>query len=137
MKILIVEDDFASRTILQHFLAVYGECHVAANGNEAIQAFRQAVRQGERYDLICLDIMMPELDGQGVLKAIRKMEANSGIYGHDAAKIIMVSALDDPKNILEAFNSQCEAYLVKPVDFNKLRAELIALGLIGPETAAG
>jgi two-component system chemotaxis response regulator CheY len=42
MKTLIVEDDFTSRLFLQKILSPYGECHIAVNGNEAVQAFQMA-----------------------------------------------------------------------------------------------
>ena len=43
---LLVEDDFASRLLLQTFLSRYGECHIAVNGREAVEAFRAALEQG-------------------------------------------------------------------------------------------
>ena len=73
---------------------------------------------------------MPKKDGQSVLKDSRKMEEEQGIPGMDGVKIIMTTALNDPKNILEAFKSQCEAYLPKPVSKQKLLAEIESLGLI-------
>lgn len=63
MKSLIVEDDFTGRLLLQKLLAPYGECHIAVNGKEAISAFAMALESGERYDRVCLDIMMEEKDG--------------------------------------------------------------------------
>jgi two-component system chemotaxis response regulator CheY len=63
MRTLIVEDDFTSRLLLQSFLSVYGECHIAVNGREAVAAFRAAQERPQAYDLICMDIMMPEMDG--------------------------------------------------------------------------
>ena len=74
MRTLIVEDDFTSRLLMQAILAPCGECHIAVNGREAIQAFRLARAQGRPYDLVCLDIMMPEMDGHAVLKVLRAAE---------------------------------------------------------------
>ncbi|OGR01523.1 MAG: histidine kinase [Deltaproteobacteria bacterium RIFOXYD12_FULL_50_9] len=132
MKILIAEDDFISRTLLQEILVVLGICHVAMDGVEAMAAYQQALDMKEPYDLICLDIMMPNLNGQEVLKQIRDIEKERGIWGSAMAKIIMVTALDDPKNIMTALiKGSCEAYLVKPVDRDKLMTELKRLGLQG------
>ncbi len=64
MRILVVEDDFISRRLLCRFLERFGECDVAINGNEAVNAVEHALQAGAHYDLICLDIMMPEMDGQ-------------------------------------------------------------------------
>ena len=63
MKALVVEDDFTSRLIMQEMLLGYGSVHIAVNGREALDAFMVAFEKGAPYDLICLDIMMPELDG--------------------------------------------------------------------------
>ena len=74
MKILIAEDDFASRKFMLRFLSKYGECDVTVDGMEAVDAFTMALDADEGYDLVCLDIMMPELDGYQALKQIREYE---------------------------------------------------------------
>ena len=131
MKILVAEDDFISRTVLQEILAPYGTCHLAVDGQEAMDAYEGALAAGEPYDLICLDIMMPKLDGQEVLQQIRAREKMSGIGGSDMAKIMMVTALDDPKNIMTALvKGSCEGYLVKPIRREKLLTQLRKLGVI-------
>ena len=78
MRTLIVEDDFTSRLLLQTYLSRYGECHVAINGKEAVEAFRMSKQNGSKYDLICMDIMMPEMDGQTALREIRALEEAGG-----------------------------------------------------------
>jgi len=130
MKSLVVDDDFFSRRILQTILSNYGECHVAVDGNEALFAFEQSVSEESQYNLICLDIMMPEMDGQEVLKKIREFEEKKGIFGSDSVKIIMTTALDDSENIKKAFRQQCESYLIKPISKSKLEKILTNFELI-------
>jgi two-component system, chemotaxis family, chemotaxis protein CheY len=130
MRTLIVEDDFTSRLLLQKLLEPYGECHIAVNGKEALDAFRLASRGGYRYDLICLDIMMPEMDGQTVLKEIRSLERDARIPEGDGVKILMTTALKDGKNVMTAFRELCDAYIVKPIDRSKLIESLHKSGLI-------
>ncbi len=120
MRTLIVEDDFTSRLLLQSFLSKYGECHVAVNGKEAVAAFRAAQENGQTYSLICMDIMMPEMDGQTAVKQIRALEEAGGTLSTNGARIIMTTALDDAKNIVQSFKSLCDAYLLKPIDTSKL-----------------
>lgn len=120
MKSLIVDDDFFSRRILQTIMTAYGECHVAVDGKEALFAFEQALAEAVPYDVICLDIMMPGMDGQEVLKNIRNIEDKKGILGNDGVKIIMTTALDDSDSIRKAFRAQCESYLIKPISKSKL-----------------
>ncbi|MEI8372542.1 MAG: response regulator [Planctomycetota bacterium] len=130
MKTLIVEDDFTSRLLLQAILSPYGECHIAVNGREALQAFHLANEKGHPYDLICLDIMMPELDGHAVLNALRAAEEAKGIHFGDGAKVIMTTALADSSNVFSAFRETCDGYQFKPIDKAKLLENLASLGLV-------
>jgi len=130
MKILIADDDFTSRILLQGFLQTCGECTVCTDGLQAVNAFRSAFEEGSPFTLVCLDIMMPELDGQAALKKIRDIEEERGIAARDGVKIIMTTALDDKKNIISAFREQCDVYLVKPIDKEKLVESLNTLNLI-------
>lgn len=130
MKALIVEDDFTNRKVLQKFLEPYAECDIAVDGNEAIEAFTKAAEQGTPYDLICLDIMMPEVDGHSVLKSVRGYEQSKGVAQEDSVKIVMTTALDDSMNVLGAFKHGCEAYVTKPIEKQKFYHELRKLRLI-------
>jgi two-component system chemotaxis response regulator CheY len=130
MRTLIVEDDFTSRLLLQAFLSRYGECHIAVNGKEALTAFRAAQESGQKYDLICMDIMMPEMDGQTAVKEIRALEEAGGTLSTQGVKIIMTTALDDVKNVVQSFKSLCDAYLFKPIDTGKLLAHLREFDLV-------
>lgn len=135
MKTLIVEDDFTSRVVLHGLLAPYGECHIAVNGNEAVEAYADALTTGQPYDLICLDIMMPEMDGQAALKHLRAAEEKMGVLSHRGAKIIMTTALDDVRNIVDAFYGLCDGYLTKPIDGPQLFQLLDKLKLSKPTPA--
>jgi len=137
MKTLIVEDDRTSRLLLIKLLTPYGAVHAAANGKEAVEAVRVSLETGEKYELICLDIMMPEMDGQTALKRIRDMEACYGCVPSTAAKILMTTALNDMTNVAGAYKSLCDAYLVKPIDKAKLLLELRKLGLAAAASTAG
>ena len=130
MKTLIVEDDFTNRLLLQEFIKIYGLPHIAINGKEAVKAVRQALDANEPYDLICMDIMMPEMDGQQALKKIRAMEEERGISSTNGSKIVMTTALGDMKNACNAFNNLCDAYLIKPIDKARLIETLHRLKLI-------
>ena len=135
MRTLIADDDFSSRKLLQAILQPYCECHLVGNGREALDAFEHAYVDGSPYDLVFLDIMMPKMDGQQVLKGIRAFEEGKGVLGSRGIKIIMTTVLKDSKNVMEAFRSQCESYIVKPVDSRKLLKEIRAFGLIETDGA--
>lgn len=136
MKTLIVEDDFVSRRILKDILSPYGDCDIAIDGSEAIQAYRLAWEDKKPYDLICMDIMMPKVDGQEALEKIRELERSAGLNNHKEVKVLMISALDSPKTVIASYyRGGATSYIVKPVNREQLLKEIGNLGLIDPWSA--
>lgn len=129
MRILIVEDDFSSQQLLSRYLKSQGETVIAEDGEKAVRQFQKALDSRQPFDLICLDIMLPIMDGQEVLKQIRSIEEARGIGGLEGCKIIMLTALRDAENIMMAFRSQCEVYISKPIAKDILYREIQNLGL--------
>lgn len=121
LRILIVDDDLISRKYLHGILRKYGSCEIAANGKEAVEYFKMSLASKTFYDIVFLDIMMPEMDGDETLEQIRKLEEATRIASGQGAKIAMISALNDKKNILSSFAKGCEYYLVKPVHHEKIQ----------------
>ena len=136
MKTLIVEDDFIYRVLLQRCLAPCGEIHLAASGKEALQAYRLAIQARQPYDLICLDIMMPGMNGHEVLKQIRAEEQQKGVFSTQGVKIVMVTALREMKHIVEAYQSLCDGYITKPIDRVGLFRVLKQLGMMAAAPSA-
>ena len=128
MRILIAEDDFASRKAILKFLSAYGECDVTVDGMEAIDAFMMALEEEDPYDLICLDVMMPVMDGYQALKNIRDIEREHNVDPADQAKVIMTTAIKEEKNVKKAFELGCTVYCAKPIDLEKLKGMLEKLG---------
>ena len=130
MKILLAEDDFVTRKSMTSFLSKYGECDVTVDGMEAVDAFMMALEDDEPYDLVCLDIMMPVMDGYQALMGIRNLEKERNIPKEKAAKIIMTTALNEEKNVKMAFELGCTIYSGKPIDQERFEQALKKLGLI-------
>jgi len=130
MKILIAEDDLVSRKFLSKVLSKYGECDMVIDGLEAIDAYMMSMREEDPYDLICLDIMMPKVDGVKVLKIIRDLEMQKGIPMEERVKIIMTTALGETKIVQTSFDYGCDAYASKPIDITKLVEVMEKIGLI-------
>lgn len=131
MKSLVVEDDFVSRKLLQNILAKFGESDIAVNGIEALKVVKSSLQAGEPYDLICLDIQMPELDGHQTLKEIRLLE--EGFLSRNPEKeikVIMTTGVKDKEDVLKAFKEGCEAYIQKPFSQAELLGKLEEIGLI-------
>jgi two-component system chemotaxis response regulator CheY len=134
MKILIAEDDLVSRNFLHKFLSKYGDCDLVVDGLETLDAFLMALKDNEPYHLICLDIMMPKIDGVKALKAIRDLEKQYGITPEERVKIIMTTALAEAQLVKTAFDYGCEAYAAKPIDTKKLLEVMGKLGLLAEAT---
>jgi two-component system chemotaxis response regulator CheY len=128
MRILIAEDDATSRKLLQGLLSRYGECDIALNGMEAVDAVRIARENHRVYELVCMDLGMPLMSGQEAIREIRKQETMTGAT--KAVPIIVTTTYVDLENIASALLERCNAYLVKPIDAAKLQKELKHLGLI-------
>ncbi len=133
MRILIAEDDLGSRKFMQQFLKAYGDCDVTVDGIETVDAFLLAWDEEDPYELICLDIMMPKLDGLKALKIIRELENDKKVPEDKRVKIIMTTALNEQQTVYDAFDLGCEAFAAKPINQEKLKEVLEKLG-IKPKT---
>lgn len=131
MRALIVEDNFTCRMLLQDLLSEYGDTQVAINGKEGVEAFRLAQQSGRPYDLICMDVRMPEMDGMEAVQQIRQIEESNKVYSTDGVKIFMTTSVKDIKTITNSFKSLCDTYLFKPVHQTQLEEHLRAFGLLG------
>ena len=129
MRILLAEDDFVTRKFMMNFLSKYGECDVTVDGMEAVDAFMMALEEDEPYDLVCLDVMMPVMDGYQALVGIRNLEKERNIPEEKAVKVIMATALNDEKNVKMAFDLGCTIYSGKPIDQDRFDQALKKLGL--------
>ena len=131
MRCLIAEDHLMSRRILKELLPLDADCDIAVNGQEAIDSFVLAHESKRPYDVIFMDIMMPVLDGMEALQSIRAIEKKMEIPPQMIVKVIMTTALDDPRTVIKSFNEcEADAYIVKPLSRHKLIKELRALKLV-------
>ena len=132
MKYLIVDDDLINRKLLTALLKPYGACDISTNGREAVDAVVASMDASTPYDIIFLDIMMPEMNGHESLQEIRRLEAERGASLGKGAKIVMVTALGDSRNVLSAFSEGAEYYLVKPIQQKKLHDLMEEMGFQAP-----
>ena len=106
-SILVIEDDSSIQELIVEFLSSQGyNVDFASDGLEGISKFKQG-----NYDLIILDIMMPNLDGYSVCKMIRK---------NSTVPIIFLSALNEEENQVKGFELECDDYITKPFSYKLL-----------------
>lgn len=116
MLILIAEDEPLSRNMLTAMLADHGVVTTVENGMEAVLAFEQALNDNTPYDLVCLDVLMPEMDGNDALRRMRQAEKEAGIPPEKESLVIMTTAIRDKSIINDTFmRNRAAAYMVKPV----------------------
>ena len=130
MKILGAEDDYATRKFMSGVLSKYGECDVTVDGMEAVDAFLMALEDEDPYDLVCLDVMMPVMDGYQALLGIRNLEKQKNIPKDQEVKVIMTTALNDEQNVKMAFELGCTIYSGKPIDQARFEQAMKKLNLI-------
>ena len=111
-------------------MSAYGSCDVAVDGMEALDLFMDSIKKEEPYDLACLDIMMPKVDGMKLLRVIRTLEKQHAVPVDKRTRIIMMTALADVSYVDKAFELGCDAYASKPIDTEKVGEVMKNLGLI-------
>ncbi|BAU64534.1 response regulator receiver modulated serine phosphatase [Stanieria sp. NIES-3757] len=112
-KILVVDDNPTNRDLLSRQIKAQGyQVGTAINGQQVLQM----IQTGE-YDLILLDIIMPEMDGYQVLKSLRESQ-----WRH--IPVIMISALDQIDSVVKCIEMGAEDYLTKPFNSVLLKARV-------------
>jgi two-component system chemotaxis response regulator CheY len=111
-RVLVVDDDILNRKLILEILKGKAACDVAADGQEALIAYARSVKTKRPYQVILLDVSMPEVDGMEVLKSIRADEAKRGIPLGTGIPIIMVTA--HKEFFMNSFSTGCDDYILKP-----------------------
>jgi len=128
MRILIVDDELVSRMKMRKILESIGTCETGRNGMQAIAAFRVALESRQPFDLITLDIEMPEMDGTEVLCKIKDIENQGTDPKGEPVKILMVTSQSDKRNVLTCIQAGCDNYIIKPFDKKKVFKKLQEMG---------
>ncbi len=127
MKTLIVDDETVCRKKMEHIMKNFGECQSAADGEEAIEAFKKAWEEWSPFSLIMLDISMPVMDGTETLFQIRQMESQKNVPAENRVKIVMTTARSDRSTVCTSIQAGCDGYVVKPFDKEKINEALAKL----------
>jgi len=134
MRILIVDDDYVSRSKLKAILGLQGDCDCAASGEIALKMFEAADKEMMPYNLVTVDVEMPEMNGKELVAQLRQWEEKHGVGLTERAKILMVTIKKELRTVSASYSEGCDGYLVKPVT-----PETVAQALkeIGMDTAKG
>ena len=116
MKILVVDDELVSRKKMQKIMDGFGECYAVESGSAAITAFGKAWENRAPFDLMTLDISMPDMDGTEVLYEVRGIEKEGKVPKENRATILMVTSHSDKPTVITCIQAGCDDYIVKPFD---------------------
>jgi two-component system chemotaxis response regulator CheY len=130
IRILVVEDILVQSRVIVRLLSPYGSCDSATDGLEAIAAFQKALQEKKPYQLICMDINMPRMNGQEALRQIRGMEKEFGLTPDQRTRILMTTAQNDPENVVAAMQGECDAYILKPLSQEVISHKLQEFGFV-------
>jgi len=128
MRVLVVDDDPVSRTKMQKIMNSFGSCQSVDGGEPALAAFKAARAEAEVFDLISLDINMPDMSGIDVLSEIREIEKQAGVPRKERVRIMMVTSYSDQDTVTACIKAGCSNYIVKPFDRARVSNKLRGLG---------
>lgn len=112
--VLIVEDEQRLRDIIRDYFTAHGaDCDLARDGAEALELLRE-----NDYDAILLDVLMPNLDGFAVCRAVRE---------HSGVPILFLTALGGEEDVLRGYALGADDYVTKPFSLAVLRARVNSL----------
>ena len=128
-RILIVDDDEINRMMLSNCLEKFAPCDVCGNGQEGLELFEKSCQSRWPYDLVCIDLVMPVMNGHMLLRKIREMEAEYGVVAR--VKIFIISASSSPWDMADTvLDNIADDYIVKPFSNAKLKGMLEKYSLI-------
>ena len=127
MKALIVDDVEMNRELLAIFLEDHAVAVFAESGEEALKLVASALKTDAYFDLICMDISMPGMDGHEALKKIREMEVPCDVR----SIVFMVTSSSSPDDMFDALiQGGCDDYLTKPLMQKSFSDLLVKHGLM-------
>ena len=120
MRILLIDDEPIALTKLGMMLAKVGACDKATSGVEATEHFVKAMDKNIPYDLVAIDIELPDITGLDLLTRFCQLEKQNNTQ---PARKIMVTAHSKVDYVVKA-RDQCDAFLVKPIRRETLLAKV-------------
>ncbi len=128
MRILIADDELVSRSKLEKIMSTFGDCEVVESGSQAVDAFKKAWEEWTPFDLIALDILMPQMNGMDTILEIRRLEAVKRVANKHRAKILMVTSEAERDVVLTCVQAGCNEYIIKPFNLELVTKKLSDLG---------
>ena len=130
MKTLVVDDLRPSSRVIQPIVGKYGQCDTVNELRAIAEAFNKAWTDNTPYNLVCVDVKPPKVDGEQVLRLVRAMEEKMRLTAEQRARVILVTADYEQKTAERLRNLGCDAVFVKPINRKQLQEWLTKLNLV-------
>lgn len=112
-RVLLAEDESVAREILEFYLnTIFDEVIITEDGLEGLEAYKKALKENKKIDLVLTDIKMPNMDGIEMLENIYALNKNQ--------KFIIVSAYKDEHLLLKSINLKVLGYFIKPLNVDNI-----------------
>lgn len=115
MKTLIIDNNTNPNACLCKVLKDIGQCDVVGGGLEGLKCLAEHLSKEEPYNLIFLDIMLPDIDGLDLIKQIRILEESFGVTPEKEAIVVVVTFKKDEPTILKGFLNGATGWFHKPL----------------------
>ncbi len=129
IKSLVVDDENISRMKMKKILEKFSSCMDVKSGTEAFEICRKNLERKKHFDLITLDVSMPDMNGTEVLARIRDMEKTNKIPPEERSKILMITSHADKETVTACIQSGCDGYIIKPFSPKNIMDKLQQIGL--------
>ena len=130
IRALIVEDEHVAREKLKMLMSKFSDCKTVETGEDAIRSFSDSLHSKHYFNVVLLDIGLPDMNGKAILNKIHQLEKEKGVAPEDKTKIIMVTASAAGQALFGSIHDNCDDYLLKPVNEAILRDKLNAVGVL-------
>ncbi|OGH02791.1 MAG: hypothetical protein A2557_02960 [Candidatus Lambdaproteobacteria bacterium RIFOXYD2_FULL_56_26] len=130
MRILVIDDEKHSADLLAKILSPWSTVEIALSGKEGLTLFTQGLDHQTPFDLVFLDIVMPDLNGHQVLEGIRRIEAQRN--HREETPVVIATVKEDGHTILQSFAAGAQHFFTKPYDRQAIFELLKEQGLLKP-----
>lgn len=128
MKILVVDDQMTTRMLLRCMLENYGEVVEANCGRDGVGVFREALSGAAPFQLVCVDLGLPDIDGNAVLEQLRAAEIEHQVAAPATIVVVTGTVSDAARD--GALERSADAFLTKPVSYEDVFALLARVGVV-------
>ena len=137
MRALIIENDPSAAAEIEKIISDFGVCRNARDRDAALAVFRESITGGQSFDLVTINIAMPDMEEDAIISAIRAIEDELAVPDEKKTCLIVITRLSRRQLMTDCMLHGCNEYLPETFDGQQLLDILQQFHLIGPSETAG